>query len=94
MTWTGDPRTSTTEWRRLRQQVFATFGRRCYLCGQPANRVDHVKPVAEGGTDTVDNLRPICLPCDKAKSSNEGHRARARQRSARNRPAEQHPGLR
>ena len=31
----------------------------CHLCGHPgADAADHVVPLAQGGSDTVDNLRP------------------------------------
>lgn len=39
----------------------------CYVCGAPAEAVDHVVPLSKGGHDTVDNKRPICHSCNSAK---------------------------
>ncbi len=50
----------------------------CHVCGEPgADQVDHVVPIAEGGRDHVDNLRPIhSKPCHDDKTKAEGSRAR------------------
>lgn len=52
----------------------------CHVCGKPgADEVDHVTPLAEGGTDTDDNRRPIhSTPCHQAKTQQEAARARRR----------------
>jgi len=43
------------------------FGRLCWLCGIPANAVDHVKPLSKGGWHCLSNLRPICTACNTRK---------------------------
>ncbi|WP_342749401.1 MULTISPECIES: HNH endonuclease signature motif containing protein [Streptomyces] len=30
--------------------------------------VDHMQPLALGGTDTDSNVQPLCRPCHKAKT--------------------------
>lgn len=51
----------------------------CHLCGQPINydaghlapdsyTVDHVMPLAKGGTDTLDNKAAAHRACNRAKS--------------------------
>lgn len=40
--------------------------------------VDHTVPVAEGGTDEMDNLRAACKKCHRAKSIREAARGRKR----------------
>jgi 5-methylcytosine-specific restriction endonuclease McrA len=44
----------------------------CFHCGQPisfdAFHVDHLVPVAAGGSDEMDNLAASCAPCNLAKS--------------------------
>jgi 5-methylcytosine-specific restriction endonuclease McrA len=43
----------------------------CWLCGKPgADSIDHVVPVAKGGSDAISNLRPAHLwPCNQRKGS-------------------------
>lgn len=68
------------------QQLHAEIMRRyravCHVCHQPgADQVDDVIPLAEGGTPTADNKRPIhSEPCHRLKTAAEAARARARPR--------------
>jgi hypothetical protein len=59
--------------RSLRFQVLRRDGHRCHYCGATAAEakltVDHVTPVALGGTDTADNLVAACEPCNGGKSA-------------------------
>jgi 5-methylcytosine-specific restriction endonuclease McrA len=41
--------------------------RPCAYCGGVANRVDHVVPVARGGTSIRENLAPACRSCNDEK---------------------------
>lgn len=41
----------------------------CWMCGGPADSVDHVKPLSAGGAHVLANLRPACLPCNKRKNA-------------------------
>lgn len=54
----------------------------CHVCHQPhADEIDHVIPLAEGGTDDDDNRRPIHhTPCHTRKTARERERARRRAR--------------
>lgn len=45
----------------------AYFGGLCYLCGTEANTIDHVIPLARGGTNWAANLRPACRSCNSRK---------------------------
>lgn len=45
-------------------------------CGHLATQVDHVTPLAEGGSDDMDNRRAICTDCHKTKTQQEAARAR------------------
>ncbi len=93
MAWQGDARTSTPQWRGLRQQILQRDGYRCHVCGLlGADEVDHLTPVSKGGTDHPRNLAAIHRqPCHARKSSVEGNEARWRNRTTR--PAEPHPGI-
>ncbi|MFC8065537.1 HNH endonuclease [Streptomyces sp. NPDC057293] len=39
----------------------------CVYCGAPAKSVDHVVPVARGGSGEWTNLAPACLSCNSSK---------------------------
>ncbi|UYB51164.1 HNH endonuclease [Xanthomonas sp. AM6] len=43
-----------------------------------ADEVDHIVPVAEGGTDDMSNLRAINHDCHKVKTQAEARRGAAR----------------
>lgn len=49
---------STRQWRTLRVRILQANDT-CWICGQPgADSIDHVTPVARGGSDNPSNLRP------------------------------------
>ncbi|MGO4298483.1 HNH endonuclease [Glutamicibacter sp. MCAF14] len=43
------------------------YGGKCWICGAPAEHIDHVKPLAKGGSNWPANLRPACAPCNLSK---------------------------
>ena len=45
----------------------AFWGHKCWMCGGPFECIDHVKPLARGGTNWPANLRPACTACNTAK---------------------------
>lgn len=48
----------------------AEFKGRCAYCGAPATTLDHLYPIARGGTDYIENIVPACRPCNSSKSDN------------------------
>lgn len=62
-------RTSLT--KKLRFEVFKRDSFRCQYCGAAAPdvllEVDHIHPVAEGGTNEILNLLTACQPCNAGK---------------------------
>lgn len=47
-------------------EVLIKCGRHCCLCGKYAGskmELHHIKQVADGGEDTIDNCIPLCLDC-------------------------------
>lgn len=45
------------------------YGGRCWICGVPWEQIDHVKPLARGGSNWPANLRPACKRCNSSKKS-------------------------
>ena len=69
--------------RALQRKRDELFGREplCRSCKAKgfvtiATLRDHIKPLAEGGTDEDDNVQPLCEPCHDEKSMAERIRAR------------------
>lgn len=58
--------------KRLRLLILERDGYKCCLCGRTAREVklevDHNIPVAKGGTDSINNLRTLCIDCNRGKS--------------------------
>ena len=61
--------------REMRLTVFTRDGFRCRSCGYQAHdsrgrrlHVDHIVPVALGGTNNLDNLQTLCDLCNIKKS--------------------------
>jgi 5-methylcytosine-specific restriction endonuclease McrA len=62
----------TTTGHCSREQLAARvayYGGRCHICREAANEIDHVKPVAAGGSNWPANLRPICGRCNRSKGA-------------------------
>lgn len=59
--------------KRLRFEILRRDGHACRYCGRTAPEVkltvDHVTPVALGGSDDPSNLVTACEPCNTGKSS-------------------------
>lgn len=58
---------------QIRFNVFKRDGFKCVYCGMPGTHcileVDHVVPVAEGGTNDLSNLAACCADCNSGKGS-------------------------
>lgn len=57
------------EWRKLRAQVLAE--QPMCACGRKANEVDHIIPLARGGTNERSNLQSMCKRCHSRKTALE-----------------------
>jgi 5-methylcytosine-specific restriction endonuclease McrA len=59
---------TVAEWQALK----ATFDHRCLMCNRQEPEikltVDHVMPISEGGSNTIDNLQPLCKSCSSKKT--------------------------
>ena len=58
---------TAAEWNALVEH----YGGKCLCCGRDnvALTVDHITPVAKGGTSNIDNLQPLCLSCNSSKGT-------------------------
>jgi 5-methylcytosine-specific restriction endonuclease McrA len=58
--------------KKLRLLILERDNYKCCLCGKTAKEtkleVDHVVPVVKGGTDSLNNLRTLCIDCNRGKS--------------------------
>lgn len=72
------PRIRGRRLQTLRAALFASepLCRTCLIDGRttPATIRDHVIPLAEGGTDTEDNVQPLCQDCSDIKTQAESMR--------------------
>jgi 5-methylcytosine-specific restriction protein A len=63
-------------WAKIRQAVLIRDAWQCQDCGRVCAdkreaHVDHVTPKAQGGQDTLDNLRTLCIRCHGRKTVQE-----------------------
>lgn len=59
------------EWEALK----AHYSNRCLCCGKAEPEVeltrDHVIPLVKGGTNSIDNIQPLCRGCNSRKRNSE-----------------------
>ncbi|MCD7817693.1 MAG: HNH endonuclease, partial [Lachnospiraceae bacterium] len=57
----------------VRKMIYNANGGKCYLCGKRIKfedmTLDHVKPLAMGGMDTLENLACACFACNQFKGN-------------------------
>ncbi len=60
---------------KRRYEVLKRDNSRCVMCGATAQEeflvVDHIKPVVNGGTNNLENLRVLCRACNHGKMISE-----------------------
>ena len=67
MTLHSQRKVNSATWKKLRLRILNRDGRECYWCGMDASTVDHIIPVAKGGTDDPENLVAACRKCNFSK---------------------------
>src|SRR5258708_19812183 len=54
----------------IRAAVLDRDSHKCSYCGSTCDlTIDHIIPVAKGGTSTIENLRTLCGRCNMSKGS-------------------------
>ena len=82
MAWSnGCGRRSTAGWKRIRQEAKASLPYWCARCGsEEPLELDHIINTRSGGSDELENLRWLCVPCHKAKTQQEAAARRGKYR--------------
>lgn len=51
--------------------LVSAFGCRCVMCGAVMDpwdvQKDHIIPIYQGGSDGIENVQPLCRPCNTSK---------------------------
>lgn len=64
---------TVAEWLAL----LAFCGGRCVACGVPPGTLrgaiqrDHILAISKGGSDSIENIQPMCVPCNSVKCDGE-----------------------
>lgn len=54
----------------LEKEILRLYRSKCVACGSNENiTMDHIIPIARGGTHGIGNLQPLCLSCNLSKST-------------------------
>lgn len=80
------------DWPQLRAAVIRRDGGCCVWCGQPGSEVDHI---GRRDVHEVHNLRLLCAPCHRRRTSRQGgkaYQAALKAAKKRLRREEPHPG--
>ncbi len=64
-------RTNSAEWKRIRRQVLDRDLNTCAYCNDVATEVDHIIPVARGGSDDEWNLQALCRYHNRSKGTKD-----------------------
>lgn len=69
-----------SDYGTLRSQCIRRDRGRCVRCGDRGTRVDHIRPVSEGGRWVLENLQLLCESCHQIKTREEARRGLRRAR--------------
>jgi 5-methylcytosine-specific restriction endonuclease McrA len=59
--------------RARKAQLISEFGSRCWWCScclpEEKLTLDHLKPKSRGGSNSLENLRLACFPCNNSRGN-------------------------
>jgi 5-methylcytosine-specific restriction endonuclease McrA len=59
--------------RAKKAQLISDYGSRCWWCGHCLSEkkltLDHLKPKSRGGSNSLENLRLACFPCNNSRGN-------------------------
>lgn len=66
-----------------REYIKTSSGKMCNHCGNyaPKGQVDHITPIGLGGSNFIENLQWLCVPCHKIKTISDVRKIRQKQRT-------------
>lgn len=65
-------RTQIRQYQTIFKQLLHKYNFACVLCGEVEQKklaIDHIHPVARGGTDDFNNLQILCKSCNSRKGA-------------------------
>lgn len=69
----SDARKKGTHTKEEWQEMKSFFNNTCVRCNGKSGLVnvekDHIKPIYQGGSDSIRNLQPVCARCNSSKGS-------------------------
>jgi 5-methylcytosine-specific restriction endonuclease McrA len=64
---------NTKQKRKIKQKLINFYGLKCWWCQEclPKNKltIDHLVPKSHKGSNSLENLRLACLPCNKDRGN-------------------------
>ena len=55
---------------KIRKTIIKRDGKKCKICGSRRQlEIDHINPIAMGGTNDLNNLQVLCRHCNRSKGA-------------------------
>lgn len=91
MAWSNTSHVSN----KLRKQALKRDNHTCQQCGATdvPLEINHINNKAQGGTDTLDNLETLCIPCHAPETRQQTIHGQQQRKARGYMPQEPHPGI-